>query len=166
YVLSDVRHQLYPDNEVPYGILPIAKYTSGQEEYKSVVYYQGNHAHLWALPVKCVSNEYSALMLQVMAVWSDLPDSTMDAYYIKTLYKAAKDEGSRRSLDIIRDSLVFDIGMLFDKTWANMDTHLRQIATTEIVGGNFNAFASESAIQAATERMNESLNKFKEYSKD
>ena len=164
YVLSDVRHQLYPDNEVPYGILPIAKYSDGQDGYRAVVYYQTNHAHLWALPVKCVSLDYSALMLQIMAVWSDLPDSTMDAYYIKTLYKAAKDDGSRRSLDIIRDSLVFDIGMLFDD-WAGMDRHLRNIATTEIVGGDFQAFASTSAIETATAKMQESLNKFKEYSK-
>ena len=166
YVLSDVRHQLYPDNQVPYGILPIAKYSSGQEGYRSVVYYQTNCAHLWAIPVKCVSNEYSALMLQIMAVWSDLPDSTMDAYYIKTLYKAARDDGSRRSLDIIRDSLVFDIGMLFDDAWAQMDGHLRRIVSTETVGGNFNGFASTDAIASATERMTESLNKFKEYSKD
>lgn len=165
YVLSDVRHQLYKDNEVPYGILPIAKYNDGQEGYRAVVYYQTNHAHLWALPVKCVNKDYSALMLQIMAVWSDLPDSTMDAYYIKTLYKAARDDGSRRSLDIIRDSLVFDIGLLFDNDWAEMDKKLRNIAALEIVGGDFQSFASETAVETATNKMKESLNKFKEYSK-
>lgn len=165
YVLSDVRHQLYKDNKVPYGILPIAKYNSNQEGYRTVVYYQTNHAHLWALPVKCVSNDYAALMLQIMAVWSDLPDSTMDAYYIKTLYKAAKDDGSRRSLDIIRDSLVFDIGLLFDKSWAELDRKIRDLARTDVVGGNFNEFANAQAIETYTAKMDESLKQFKEYSK-
>lgn len=157
YVLSDVRYQVYLDNEVSYGILPIAKYSDGQDGYRSVVYYQKNYVHLWALPVKNVNADYSALMLQVMAVWSDLPDSTMDAYY----YKVVRDDDSCRSLDIIKDSLVYDYGMLFDSEWANMDTHLRQIGSSEIVGGSFNAFASEDAIASATERMNGTLNKFK-----
>ena len=165
YVLSDVRHQLYKDNKVPYGILPIAKYDTDQDDYRSVVYYQTNHAHLWALPVKCVSNSYSALMLQIMAVWSDLPDSTMDAYYIKTLYKAARDDGSRRSLDIIRDTLVFDIGLLFDNSWAQMDSKIKSLASTDAVGGNFNEFANAQAIETYTAKMDESLKQFKEYSK-
>ena len=66
-----------------------------------------------------------------MAVYSSLPNSTMDAYYERTIYMlAAKDNGSREVMDIIRTSLVYDIALLYD-SWGNIEYKLYQIANVK-----------------------------------
>ena len=124
--LFNVRTEIYPFAEFEYGILPIPVYEAGMD-YKSVVYFN-NWAHLWAIPNLVNDNlEYSSRMMQIMAVYSSLPESTMHAYYDRTIYfQAAADNGSRDVMDIIRTSLVYDLALLYP-SWGAIEEKLYQI---------------------------------------
>jgi hypothetical protein len=124
--LFNVRTEIYPRAEFEYGILPIPVYQEGMD-YRSVVYFN-NWAHLWAIPNLVNDNlEYSQRLMQIMATYSSLPDSTMHAYYDRTIYfQAAADNGSRDVMDIIRTSLVYDLALLFP-SWGGIEEKLYQI---------------------------------------
>lgn len=128
--LFNVRTEIYPYAEFEYGILPIPVYEAGMD-YKSVVYFN-NWAHLWAIPNLVNDNlEYSSRMMQIMAVYSSLPESTMHAYYDRTIYfQAAADNGSRDVMDIIRTSLVYDLALLYP-SWGGIEEKLYQIPNRE-----------------------------------
>ncbi len=117
--LYEVRTSIYNNANFEYGILPCPLYEAGTD-YHSVVYFN-NWAHLWAIPSMTQDNsntENAERMLQIMAVHSSLSDSTMNAYYVRTIYlQASPDNGSRPVMDMIRKSLVYDIALLF--TWGN-----------------------------------------------
>ena len=126
--LFNIRTEIYPKASFEYGILPLPTYEEGAD-YQSLVYFN-NWAHLWAIPEMVGSDldvEYAERMVEIMAVYSSLPNSTMDAYYERTIYMlAAKDNGSREVMDIIRTSLVYDIALLYD-SWGNVEYKLYQI---------------------------------------
>jgi hypothetical protein len=66
-------------------------------------------------------------MMQIMASYSSIPDSTMHAYYDRTVYlQAAADNGSRNAMDIIRTSMVYDMALLFP-SWGGIEEKLYQI---------------------------------------
>ncbi len=124
--LFEVRMEIYPRSEFEYGILPCPLYEEGGD-YHSVAYFN-NWAHLWAIPSMVTNAEYAERMLQIMAVYSSLPDSTMHAYYDRTVYlNAAPDNGSRQVMDIIRQSIVYDIALLYD--WGGLEKMLEKLAT-------------------------------------
>ena len=128
--LFNVRTEIYPKaDSFEYGILPIPVHAEGME-YKSVVYFN-NWAHLWAIP-SLVNNEgFAELMMQVMAAYSSIKDSTMHAYYDRTVYlQAAADNGSRQVMDIIRTSMVYDMALLFP-SWGGIESKLYQIPNVE-----------------------------------
>jgi len=128
--LFNVRSEIYPRAEFEYGILPIPVYEEGMD-YRSVVYFY-NWAHLWAIPNIAGENaEYSERLMQALTVYSSLPDSTMHAYYDRTVYlQAAADNGSRPVMDIIRTSLVYDLALLYP-SWGNLEEKLYQIPNRE-----------------------------------
>ena len=121
----EVRTQIYPFSEFEYGVLPCPLYEEGGD-YHSVAFFN-NWAHLWAIPSMTVNAENAERMLQIMAVYSSLKDSTMHAYYDRTVYlNAAPDNGSRQVMDIIRQSIVYDIALLYD--WGGLERMLEQIS--------------------------------------
>ena len=123
--LFEVRIEIYPRSEFEYGILPCPLYEEGGD-YHSVAYFN-NWAHLWAIPCMTANEEYAERMLQVMAVYSSLEDSTMHAYYDRTVYlNAAPDNGSRQVMDVIRQSIVYDIALLYD--WGGLEKMLERLA--------------------------------------
>ena len=124
--LFEVRMEIYPRSEFEYGILPCPLYKEGGD-YHSVAYFN-NWAHLWAVPSMVTNEENAERMLQIMAVYSSLEDSTMHAYYDRTVYlNAAPDNGSRGVMDIIRQSIVYDIALLYD--WGGLEKMLEKLAT-------------------------------------
>ena len=123
--LFEIRTQIYPFAEFEYGILPCPIYEEGQD-YHSVIYFN-NWAHLWTLPNMLENTEYAERMLEVMAVYSSFSGSTMDAYYERTIYlNAARDNGSREVLDVVRQSLVYDIALMYD--WGGLETMLWELS--------------------------------------
>lgn len=127
--LFNVRTEIYPKAEFEYGILPVPVYEAGTP-YRSVVFFY-NWAHLWAIPNMVGDAEYAERMMQIMAVYSSLPDSTMHAYYDRTIYfQAASDNGSREVMDTIRTSMVYDLALLFP-SWGGYEEELYQIPNRE-----------------------------------
>lgn len=119
--LFDIRTQLYDKRPFQYGILPNPTYEEGGD-YHSVVYFT-NCNHLWAIPNKLNNSVVAQQMMNIFAAYSNvnLKDSTMDAYYNRTLYlTAASDAGSREVMNIIKNSMVYDIALLYD--WDRMGT--------------------------------------------
>ena len=124
--LFNVRTEIYPNAEFEYGILPCPIYEEG-DDYHSVIFFN-NWAHLWAIPCMNENLENAQRMLQIMAVYSSLSDSTMYAYYDRTIYlNAAPDNGSREVMDTIRRSMVYDIALLYD--WGGLETMLNDLDT-------------------------------------
>ena len=127
--LFNIRTEIYPSATFEYGILPLPVYEAGME-YQSLVYFN-NWAHLWAIPEAVGNQEYAERMLEIMAVYSSLPGSTMEAYYEKTVYMmAAKANGSRDVIKMIKDSLVYDLALLYPG-WGNIEYNLQQIANED-----------------------------------
>ena len=128
--LFNVRTEIYPKAEFEYGILPIPLYEAGMD-YKSVVYFN-NWAHLWAIPSLTANEENAFRMMQIMAAYSSLKESTMHAYYDRTIYLLAAPEtnGSRPVMDIIRTSMVYDLALLYP-SWGGIEEKLFQIPNRE-----------------------------------
>ncbi len=123
--LFNVRQEIYPKATFEYGILPVPVYEDGTP-YKSVVYFN-NWAHLWAIPSLTNNEQYAFTMMEILAAYSSIPDSTMYAYYDRTVYlQAAADNGSRQVMDIIRTSMVYDLALLYPD-WGGIETKLYQI---------------------------------------
>lgn len=124
--LFNVRTEIYPQSDFEYGILPIPVYEEGMD-YQSVVYFN-NWAHLWAIPTLTNNGEYADRMMEIMAVYSSQPDSTMEAYYDRTIcLQTAPNNGSREVMDTIKNSTVYDIALLYPE-WGNIETKLIQIS--------------------------------------
>ena len=52
----------------------------------------------------------------------------MNAYYERTIYlNAAPDNGSRQVMDVIRQSLIYDIALMYD--WGGLEKMLEKIST-------------------------------------
>ncbi|MBQ9796099.1 MAG: hypothetical protein IJW50_00105 [Clostridia bacterium] len=157
FILWDVRKQYYPGEYYEYGILPTPMYEEGQGRYYSNVYFaSGGTAHLWAMPQMCNNEENASRLFHVMAVYSGMEDSTMDAYYQKTMYMTvASDKGSRECMDTIRTSMVYDIALLYN--WGGFFNLIDSIDTA-----TSNQYQSKlDNLDIAEEEMNLTLEKFK-----
>jgi hypothetical protein len=129
--LFEIRTELYANADFEYGILPNPVLEEGME-YRSLIYFN-NWAHLWAIPsmLGAQSEEYAQRMMQILAVYSSLPDSTMSAYYDRTIcFTAAKDNNSREIMDTIRTSMIYDLALLYP-SWGELETILTQIPNKE-----------------------------------
>lgn len=124
--LWDVRTDLYLNAGFRYGLLPNPVYEEG-DSYNAVVYFY-NIVHLWAIPSLCEDIDKAQVMMNAMAAYSALrrKDSTMDAYYTRTLYfSVAPDPEARKVMDIIKNSTVYDIALLYD--WGGWRTELSEL---------------------------------------
>ena len=119
--LFEIRTKIYPRSEIEYGILPCPVLEEGQD-YCSVLFFN-NWAHLWAIPNLVGDLEKAERMLQIFAVYSSLSNSTMHAYYDRTIYlNAALNNGSRQVLNLVRKSLVYDIALMYN--WGKLEDML------------------------------------------
>lgn len=124
--LWDVRKDLYLNGNFEYGLLPTPVYQEG-DSYNSVVYFY-NTVHLWAIPSLCTDSEKAQIMMNVMASYSSIKKegSTMDGYYTRTLYfTVAPDPSARKVMDIIKNSTVYDIALLYN--WGGWGSELSDL---------------------------------------
>ena len=124
--LWDVRKELFLNGGFRYGLLPNPVYEEG-DSYNAVTYFY-NIVHLWAIPNLCEDLDKAQIMMEAMAAYSNVrrADSTMDAYYTRTLYfSVAPDPEARRVMDIIKNSTVYDIALLYD--WGGWGTELSEL---------------------------------------
>lgn len=149
-IIWDIRKVLHPQDKARYGILPLPKYNEEQERYFDTVYWPYGTTHLWSVPAKCKDLENAAQVLHILAVYSHMTDGTMDAYYVKTLeLSVARDAGSRATLRIVRDSVTFDIFLLYN--WGGfiqnliegLDTSASNQYGDQVTAGNLDAAIAE-----------------------
>ena len=131
--LWDIRGDLYVNANFDYGILPNPVYEEG-DSYNGLVFFY-NTVHLWAIPSLCENLDNAQLMMNVMAAYSciDKPESTMDAYYQRTLcFTIAPDPSAREVMNIIKNSQVYDIAILYNwGGWADALCSLGESKTNE-----------------------------------
>ena len=121
--LFDVRKVLYEAEPFRYGVLPNPTYEAGSDYYSVVNFTNCNH--LWAIPTKVNDLEIAQHMMNIFAAYSnvDMEGSTMYAYYERTLcFQTAGDSRSREVMNIIKNSMVYDIALLYD--WSNLGTRM------------------------------------------
>ncbi len=155
--LFDIRTQLYDARPFQYGILPNPVYENGNA-YNSVVNFT-NCAHLWAIPNMVNDLEVAQQMMNIFAAYSnvDIMDSTMDAYYARTLYfNTSYDEIPREVMSIIKDSMVYDIALLYD--WHQMGTRTLGELTFSAAGLYTNNVSAQDDINR---NLQEIIEKFK-----
>ena len=87
---------------------------------------------------------------------SELEDSTMYGYYMKTLYfTTAPDAGSREVMDTIKNSMVYDIALLYD--WEKMASFTLAEMTTNARGVYAGNVSNQNDIKEALDKTVEQL---------
>ncbi|NLK38854.1 MAG: hypothetical protein GX303_01215 [Clostridiales bacterium] len=120
--------------EIPFGIIPWPKLSEDQDRYYNYLNYA---ASVNCIPVTNKDLETTGFLLEAMAAKS--VDTLTVAYYDKTLtQRDIRDEESKEMLDIILDSLVYDLGYIYN--WGSLSSMISSI----MVSGE-NTFASKYA---------------------
>ena len=126
------------DMETDFGILPYPKLDEAQAQYAST---SRDNFDLFVLPIDVKDQEFSGIITE--ALCAESYRSVVPTYYdvvLKT--KTSRDEESAEMIDIIRDSLTFDLGHLFVNLVRNNSTDL----ASKYAG-------AEKAAQSALEEM-------------
>lgn len=98
------------DSDIEYGILPIPKYDEAQEDYYTVASFPYT---LYGIPVDAKDPAMSAAVLECLA--SESYRTVSPALFETALkVKYAGDSDTSDMYDIIRSSVVFDIGRIFN----------------------------------------------------
>ncbi len=154
YLLWDVRRVLYAsESEIAYGLLPLSTQNEN-DAYRHVAYLK-NLGQLWSIPTKMQSVENAPLMMQIMAAYSSLEGSTFDAYCERTMY-SSDDKNARESLQVIRESLVYDLGLVFN--WGDFNNMLINARTAE--QREYNTYTAEEAMKAAQDALKADIEGF------
>ena len=125
--------------EDDFGMLPIPKYDSGQDRY----YATANtwHSYAWLIPQSAGNPDTTAYIMDAMAYHGRI--HILPAYYDVTLTrKHTRDEESGEMLDIIFNSAVYDIGVVY-----NLGSYIGNLES--MIQRNVNNMASEHERVAA-----------------
>ncbi|MBR4961919.1 MAG: hypothetical protein IKY52_13575 [Clostridia bacterium] len=137
------------DMETDFGILPYPKLNEAQAEYAST---SRDNFDLFVLPVDVKDQEFSGIITE--ALCAESYRRVIPTYYdvvLKT--KNSRDEESAEMIDIIRDSLTFDLGYLCS-TSLNGLGHIFVNLVRKNSADLASRFASaEKAAQSALEEM-------------
>ncbi|MGN1345218.1 MAG: hypothetical protein ACI4V1_00410 [Eubacteriales bacterium] len=141
---------LMRDMENDYGILPYPMYDETQENYANT---SRDNFDLFAVPIDVLDVEFTGIITE--ALCAESWRSVIPKYYdivLKT--KTSRDEESSEMLDLIRDTLTFDIGYLCSTSLENVG-HI----FVNLVRENSNTLASRfaSVEQAAQVKLDEML---------
>jgi hypothetical protein len=99
------------DMEIDFGILPFPKVDERQDRYYSVVS-DAFSTMLW-IPETSADPERTATIIEAMGYYSQ--QRVIPAFYEVTIsYKALRDEDSLEMLQMIRDTLIYDLGTLYN----------------------------------------------------
>lgn len=141
------------DLATPFGIVPVPKYDSNQENYSNVVWTVGSYV---AVPKTTNDIDCTGLILEAMAAKS--MELLRPAYYDIALNgKFLRDEESIDMLDIIIGERVYDLGLAFN--FGNITSILQGIiskGSTDIIS----EMASKSS--AIQEAINKTIQNFED----
>lgn len=152
--INDVRNTFRTNCEQDFGILPMPKLDEEQSRYYNLVSFQ-DVTHIWCIPLTCSDPGYAAELMEAFA--RESVDTTRKAYYDITLQgKVSRDDESSEMLDLIFQSRVYDISMLYNwGSWDSYFTGMREQTT--------NNFASvyESKLSATKADIDKTIESFR-----
>ncbi len=116
----------------PYGILPIPKYNSDQENYLSNMYWG---TLLFTIPTTCATPERTAAVMDLLSyyAWQDV----LPVYYERLCYRGTRDAESVAMLEMISETRYLNWAIAYD--W--IDSIEPQL-NTELDAGRANSIAS------------------------
>ena len=134
-----------------YGIVPYPKLDENQDEYSSIVH---DIIRLMFVPSNCANVDSVCAVLEEMA-FLGYRDVLPEYYNVLMKNKYARDDISSSMIDIIRDSLMTDIGMIYN--FNGMSNIMRRL-----IQGKSDNFASKYAEMepAALVKIEEHIAKF------
>jgi len=99
----------FKNNEVPFGIIPNPKYNTDQDQYYTLL---GNPISIYGIPCDVKNEAMSAYVMELYASES-YRNISPALYEINMKYRFTDDATSTEMYDIIRASVVFDLGRIF-----------------------------------------------------
>ena len=104
----------FRDMEDDFGILPIPKLNEAQENYST---WPGSWGPLLVIPATAANPQRTAVIANALSAVTT--DTTLPAYYeINIQRKTTRDEDSLITLEILRESVNYDIGLIYG--WTNL----------------------------------------------
>ncbi len=139
--------QIIQSSEADPGVLPVPKYEESQQKYNTIG--QPAHCNGIAVPASVIGEELelAGIVLEALSAYSY--DTVMPAYIDATVKgRYSVDKESAEMLDIVFDSMTFDLGMVYN--WGG----ILNLLTADMYVNNENVIASayaskESSIRAA-----------------
>jgi len=114
--------------DTDFGIIPNPKLTEEQTEYYTWTTY---NTHVVAVPYTCTDPERTSAIME--ALFEESAYGLRPAYIDKALkYQTTRDDDSIEMLDIIINSTVYDIGVVYD--FGGVYTQLNNIVKTRTIG--------------------------------
>ncbi|MCQ2428018.1 MAG: hypothetical protein MJ137_06415 [Clostridia bacterium] len=115
----------FKTNEVPFGIIPNPKYDTDQDKYYTLL---GNPISIYCIPCDVNNEAMSAYVMELYASES-YRNVSPALYEINMKYRFTDDATSSEMYDLIRSSVVFDLGRIFAKTLNTPFTTFQQAIT-------------------------------------
>ncbi len=131
------------DMDTDFGILPYPKLNEAQADYAST---SRDNFDLFVLPIDVKDQEFSGIVTE--ALCAESYRSVIPAYYDVVLKsKSARDEESAEMIDLIRDTLTFDMGYLFSSSLGG----LGHIFVGMVRDGNTDLASKFAAVEKAAQ---------------
>ena len=168
-IMAGVRKEIYPKVTTwKYGMLPLALVDGTQYDAKNTLNYgyltavqygYNGSCALWCMPSFYNNVENASILFDAFADFSSRAGGTMEAFYTKTIsLQAAKDENSRQMVEIVKNSMTYDIAGCYDDEWGNFQGLMSSIPTTN--ANPLNSITPASVAQARM-AMEQTLELFK-----
>lgn len=130
----------FSDMRDDYGVLPYPKYDTNQAAYKTGV---SDTYSLFAIPVTCDITDAVGATLEYFGYLS-YTNVTPVYYEIVLKGKASRDSESFKMLDIIHDSISFDLGFIYSSALGNPAWMFRTLLA-DSSSANFASFYAKNA---------------------
>lgn len=137
--IADSSHASGLNNaDFTYGVVPIPKYDENQNRYYTTV---GNPFTLYEIMVDCEQTEMVTATLEALAQES-YKHTTPAIFEVNMKYKYSANDKTAQAFDIIRSSIVFDLGRIFG---GNLNT-MSEVYSKACINGQ--SWATIAATQA------------------
>ncbi len=115
------------DSDLSYGIVPMPKYDEAQQEYYTVMSFPYS---LYGIPVDAKDPDMSAAVMECIASESY---RTVSPALFETGFKAkyAQDDESAQMFDLIRSTVIFDFGRVFNDNMSSMTYSIFRSAVSD-----------------------------------
>lgn len=125
-----------------YGVLPYPKYDENQSSYKTGV---SDTYSLFAIPTTCSKTAAVGASLEYIGYLS-YTDVTPVYYEIVLKGKAARDSESFKMLDVIHDSISFDLGFIYSSALGNPAWMFRTLLADASAANFASFYATNGAV--------------------